>query len=93
MAADLLKYRLGARLCAGPVSQLVRSEPPAPVHPASSGPGPLRLMARRSKRVLRRLRKKNRRGRDRRNGRRPFRPHGWFGKRRRTMGHDAGPQE
>ncbi len=88
VAADLLKYRLGARLYAGPVSQLVRSEPPAPPQPVKSGPGPLRLMARRSKRVLRRLRKKNRKDGDRRNGRRPFRPHGWFGKRRRNVGRD-----
>ena len=29
VAADLLKYRLGARVYAGPVSQLVRAEPPA----------------------------------------------------------------
>ena len=88
VAADLLKYRLGGRIYAGPVSQLVRSEPPAPPQPVKSGPGPLRLMARRSKRVLRRLRKKNRKDGDRRNGRRPFRPHGWFGKRRRNVGRD-----
>ena len=30
VAADLLKYRLGARRYAGPVAQLLRSEPPAP---------------------------------------------------------------
>ena len=30
VAADLLKYRLGARVYSGPVSQLVRSEAPAP---------------------------------------------------------------
>ena len=30
VAADLLKYRLGARVYAGHVAQLVRSEPPAP---------------------------------------------------------------
>ena len=88
VAADLLKYRLGGRIYAGPVSQLVRSEPPAPPQPVKSGPGPLRLMARRSKRVLRRLRKKNRKDGDRRNGRRPFRPHEWFGKRRRNVGRD-----
>ena len=86
VAADLLKYRLGARCYAGPVSQLVRTEPPAPVQPVKSGPGPLRLMARRSKRALRRLRKKKNRQKERRNGRRPFRPHGWFGKRRRKSG-------
>ena len=82
VAADLLKYRLGARLYAGPVSQLVRAEPPAPAQPVRSGPGALRLMARRSKRALRSLRKKKNRRKDRRNGRMPFRPHGWFGKRR-----------
>ena len=37
VAADLLKYRLGARVYQGPVSQLVRSEPPAPVKPAKRG--------------------------------------------------------
>ncbi|MDE3267318.1 MAG: hypothetical protein OYI31_02510, partial [Chloroflexota bacterium] len=76
-------YRLGARVYAGPVSQLVRSEPPAPPQPVKSGPGPLRLMAKRSKRLLRRMRKKNRRQNDRRDGRMPFRPHTWFGKRRK----------
>ena len=73
VAADLLRYRLGARLYSGPVSQLVRSEPPAPVE---SGPGPLSLMARR------RLRRR-RRG-DSERERRPFRPQGWFGKRRKS---------
>ena len=33
VAADLLKYRLGARLYAGSVSQLVRTEPPTPPQP------------------------------------------------------------
>ena len=82
VAADLLKYRLGARLYVGSASQLVRTEPPAPAQPVKSGPGPLRMMARRSKRVLRRLRKKTRKTRERRNGRMR-----WFGKRR---GKDAG---
>ena len=91
VAADLLKYRLGARVHAGPVSQLVRSGPPAPVQPVRSGPGPLRLMARRSKRALRRLRKKKNRQKDRRNGRMPFRPHGWFGKRRKSRGNQQSP--
>ena len=92
VAADLLKYRLGARVHAGPVSQLVRSEPPAPVQPVRSGAGPLRLMAKRSKRALRRLRsKRKRKTKERRNGRRPFRPHGWFGKRRKSGGHRQRP--
>ena len=102
VAADLLKYRLGARRYAGQLSQLVRSEAPAPPQPVKSlpdgkagGPGPLRLMARRSKRAFHRPRKKNRKGKekDRRGERRPFRPHGWFGKRRKSgrdhLGHRA----
>ena len=90
VAADLLKYRLGARLYAGPPSELVRSEPPAPAQPVKSlpsrqagGPGPLRLMARRAGKTLRRLRPK-RGSRERTGGRMPFRPHRWFGKPRRT---------
>ena len=57
VAADLLKYRLGARLHVGPPSQLVRCEPPAPVQPVRSGPSPLSLMAKRAGRGLRRLRR------------------------------------
>ena len=84
VAADLLKYRLGARRYAGQVCQLVRSEPPAPVESTRSGPGPLRLMARRAGKTLKRLR---RRRKQKRNGeRKPFRRHGWFGKRRRKVG-------
>ena len=81
VVADLLKYRLGARLYTGPVSLLVRSEPPAPVQPVRNGPSPLRLMVRRSRHALRRLRKKRRGEKGRRNGRMPFRPRNWFGKR------------
>ena len=84
VAADLLKYRLGARVYAGPVSQLVRAEPPAPAQPVRSGPGPLSLMAKRAGRGLGRLRKnrKTRKNKERRNGRMR-----WFGKRR---GKDGG---
>ena len=84
VAADLLKYRLGARLYAGQVSQLVRAEPPAPEQPVKTGPGPLSLMAKRAGRGLARLRKnrKTRRNKERRNGRMR-----WFGKRR---GKDGG---
>ena len=87
VAADLLKHRLGARVYAGPVSQLVRSEPPAPAQPVKSGPGPLSLMAKRAGRGLGRLRKnrKTRKNKERRNGRMR-----WFGKRR---GKDAGNQQ
>ena len=83
VAADLLKYRLGARRYAGPPAQLTRGEPPAPVQPVTSGPGPLRLMAKRIGRGLGRLRKSRRRRKDkeRRNGRMR-----WFGKRRGTDG-------
>ena len=93
VAADLLKYRLGARLYAGQLSQLVRSEAPAPPQPTKGGPGPFRLMARRAGKTLRRLQgRKKRKGKEkeRRGERRPFRPHGWFGKRRRKA--DRGQQ-
>ena len=84
VAADLLKYRLGARVYAGQIAQLVRSEPPAPAQPVRSGPGPLSLMAKRAGRGLGRLRKKGktRKNKERRNGRMR-----WFGKRR---GKDGG---
>ena len=84
VAADLLKYRLGARRYAGQVSQLIRTEPPAPAQPVKSGPGPLSLMAKRVGRGLGRLRKnrKTRKNKERRNGRMR-----WFGKRR---GKDGG---
>ena len=83
VAADLLKYRLGARRYAGPVAQLLRSEPPAPAQPVRGGPGPLSLMAKRAGRGLGRLRKnrKRRKGKERRNGRMR-----WFGKRRGKNG-------
>ncbi len=81
VAADLLKYRLGARLYVGPPSQLVRSEPPAPAQPVKSGPGQLRQLARRAGKTLRNLRRR-RKGRERQGGRMPFHPHRWFRKRR-----------
>ena len=79
VAADLLKYRLGAQRYAGQIAQLVRAEPPAPPQPVKSGPGPLSLMAKRAGRGLARLRKKGktRKNKERRNGRMR-----WFGKRR-----------
>ena len=82
VAADLLKYRLGARLYAGQIAQLARSEPPAPAQPVKTGPSPLSLMAKRVGRGLRRQRKKTRQGKERRNGRMR-----WFRKRR---GKDGG---
>ena len=83
VAADLLKYRLGARLYVGPPSHLVRSEPPAPAQPVKSGPGPLGLMAKRAGKSLRSLRPR-RKSREKAGGRMPFRPHRWFGKHRRA---------
>ena len=87
VAADLLKYRLGARVYAGQVSGLIRTEPPAPAQPVRSGPGPLSLMAKRAGRGLGRLRKnrKRRKDKERRNGRMR-----WFGKRR---GRDGGNRQ
>ena len=87
VAADLLRFGLGARRYAGPPAQLVRSEPPAPTQPASSGRGPLRLQARRARRVLRRRSRKRKEG-ERRNGRMPFRPHRLSGKGRRQGGEE-----
>ncbi len=91
VVADLLKYRLGPRRYVGPVSQLVRSEPPVRVERAIDSPGPLTLLAMRARRNARRLggmmesarrriRRRKRSSGDRRNGRMPFRPHRWFGK-------------
>ena len=90
VAADLLKYRLGARRYAGQVSQLIRTEPPAPAQPVKSGPGPLSLMANRAGRGLGRLRKnrKTRKNRERRNGRMRR-----FGKRRGKDGGNHHGQE
>ena len=82
MTADLLRYALGPRRYAGTPAELVRSEPPAPVE---TKPGPLSLMVKKAARGLRKPRRLNR-SKERRNGRRPFRPHGWFGKRRAVKG-------
>ena len=88
VAADLLKYRLGARRYAGPVSGLVRSEPPTPAQPVKRGPGPLRLMVRKARHGLRKPRKKTRKDKERRNGRMR-----WFGKRRQKDGGNRHGQE
>ena len=72
VVADLLRFRLGPRRYAGPLGQLVRPEVPAP---AQAAPSPFTLLAKNARRIMRR-----------RNGRMPFRPHGWFGKGRRRLG-------
>ncbi len=74
VAADLLKFNLGARRYAGVPAQLARREaPPAP----EAKPAPLRLLAKKAAggagKAARAARNK---------GRAPFRPHSWFGKRR-----------
>ena len=74
VAADLLKFNLGARTYAGIPVQLARSEaPPLP----EAKPDPLRLLAKKAAsgvgKAAKALRNK---------GRAPFRPHSWFGKRR-----------
>ena len=74
VAADLLKFNLGARRYAGSPSQLALSEPPAP---AETKPDPLRLLAKKAAGGLGKAVKAARR-----KGRAPFRPHSWFGKRR-----------
>ena len=83
VAADLLKFNLGARRYAGSPAQLALSEPPMPVE---ARPDPLRLLAKKAAggfgKAVKAARKK---------GRRPFRPHSWFGKRRRPK--DGGNQQ
>ncbi|MDE2669017.1 MAG: hypothetical protein OXI51_05110 [Chloroflexota bacterium] len=82
VAADLLRYGVGARRYAGPPAELVRGEPPAPAQPPGSREGdPLRLLARRMLRRTRRAAQKRKEG-ERRTGRLPFRPQRLFGRRR-----------
>ena len=74
VAADLLKFNLGARRYAGSPIQLARSE--APFVPEAK-PDPLRLLAKKAAGGIgKAVRAAKRRGRP------PFRPHSWFGKRR-----------
>ena len=74
VAADLLKFNLGARRYAGSPLEMTKSEPPAP---PEARPDPLRLLAKKAAggfaKGVKAARKK---------GRAPFRPHSWFGKRR-----------
>ena len=84
VAADLLKFNLGARRYAGSPLEMTRSEPPAPVE---AKPDPLRLLAKKAAsgvgRAVKAARKK---------GRAPFRPHSWFGKRRNRNGGENHPK-
>ena len=83
VAADLLKFNLGARRYVGVPVQLARSEaPPVP----EAKPDPLRLLAKKAVGGIGKAVKAARR-----KGCRPFRPHSWFGKRRNRNG-DPGPR-
>ncbi len=75
VAADLLRYALGARRYAGPPSELARSAAPAPVQSPDGDGHPLRLLARRALRRTRRTARRRREG-ERRSGRLPFRRFG-----------------
>ncbi len=79
VAADLLKYGLGARVFSGTAAQLTRPEPPPSPKKA---PGPPVLLARRLRRTFNRLRRTRR---ERRNGRRLLRPRRWLDRIRRKI--------
>ncbi len=81
VAADLLKFNLGARRYAGSPAELAVSEPPPQ---PEAKPDPLRLLAKKAGSGIGRAVKAARR-----KGRSPFRPHGWFGKRRRPRDGNA----
>ena len=82
VAADLLKFNLGARRYAGSPLEMTKNEPPAP---PETRPDPLRLLAKKAASGL------SRGGRAaRKKGRAPFRPHSWFGKRRNRDGGNGG---
>ena len=81
VAADLLKFKVGARLYVGSPGQLTISEPPPQ---PEAKPDPLRLLAKKAAgkvgNAVKAARKK---------GRPPFRPHSWFGKGRRSRDAEA----
>ena len=83
VAADLLKFNLGARRYAGSPAELAVSQPPPQ---PEAKPDPLRLLAKKAVSGVGRAVKAARR-----KGRAPFRPHSWFGKGRRRK--DAGNQQ
>ena len=83
VAADLLKFNLGARRYAGCPAELAISEPPPQ---PEAKPDPLRLLAKKAAGKVGNAVKAARQ-----KGRRPFRPHSWFGKGRRRR--DAGDQQ
>ena len=84
VCADLLKFNLGARCYAGSPAELAVSE--APPQPEAK-PDPLRLLAKKAAGGIGKVVKAARR-----KGRAPFRPHGWFGKRRHAREGDQAKQ-
>ncbi len=87
VAADLLKFKLGARRYAGSPSQLAISEPPPQ---PEAKPDPLRLLLKKTGDRLEKFRETRRR----RRSRRTFRPHRWLGRRRkRGNSNEANPQQ
>ena len=76
--ADLLRFRLVPRRYAGTVGEIVQSE--APLQPRKE-PRRLKQMSRMGRKALHRLAR--RKGRERKGSRMPFRPHRWFGERRK----------
>jgi len=84
VAADLLKFKLGARRYAGSPAALAISEP---LQQPEAKPDPLRLLAKKAAGKVGSAVKAARR-----RGRRPFRPHSWFGKGRRRKDAGSRPQ-
>ncbi|MYC38878.1 MAG: hypothetical protein F4X66_18505 [Chloroflexi bacterium] len=84
VTADLLKFNLGARRYAGSPAELVITEPPPQ---PEAKPDPLRLLAKKAVSGVGKAVKAVRK-----NGRRPFRPHSWFGKGRRRKEAGNRPQ-
>ena len=84
VVADLLKFNLGARRYVGSPADLAVSEPPPQ---PEAKPDPLRLLAKKAASGVGRAVKAAKR-----RGRRPFRPHSWFGKGRRRRDAADRPQ-
>ena len=77
VAADLLKFKLGARRYAGSPAQLTSSEPP---QQPDASPGPLQLLLKKAVNGARKFQEARRS----RKASRTFRPHRWLGRRRRS---------
>ena len=82
IAADLLKYRLGARRYVGPAAEIVRAVDPAPPRGQGGLPALFRRAVRKARVALRRRRAKGER-------RTVFRPREWFRRRNTRPPDDA----